>query len=1614
MVTTLGAANSLNGPTFLALDTRTIGGVNATWLYVSEHGNTDDTGGGRILRYNLTSGATTATVVASDFTSPDTIIVDSSGDLIIADRAANTVRRIPNTGGAGSVVIATGQVHGPTGMVRDGAGNLFVAEHGDTTGSLGNGGGVVSKWNASGALVTAFGGDGRINGTEGGGTAFAVTGPYGVALDGNRLLVTDSFSSLIRVFDATTGAFITEYSTGSGTLPLGMSIDSTGDLWVAVSSGGGTGATQEVRRMSTTGGAASMTLTGGLSLPFHAVVDTAANRAYVGDYNNDRVVVFSLTGGTGSAPVINSAASATATVGQNFTYQITASNSPTSYAATGLPAGLTLNTSTGVIAGIPTTAGTSTAQLTATNASGTSASFALSFNVSAASSPGTPAAPLGPTVTAFDLVLASVVPGVSAEWEIVFDTPVTGVDVGDFIVNTQGAATATLTGVTAVNTTTYRVAMNYTDTNGAIQVAIRTSGTGISGGGNAFRGSGLTATPVYGTGTAPAADTTLPQVASVTAGAATGNNATFTVTFSEAVTGVDANDFIITGTSATIGAVSGSGTTYTVPVTASGSGTVTLTVVGGASSAIRDAAGNYLGGVGNTSGSVTIAGGSGGSAPTISNQTATGTVGSAFSYQVSATGATSYSITSGTLPAGLSMSAAGLISGTPTAAGSSVVTVRATNANGNASAQLTITIDPGSTGTVPTITSATTATATVGTAFTYQITASGSPTGFTATNLTGTGLAINATTGVISGTPTTAGTISSQLRASNANGTSSAVTLTITVSPASSGSAPTISNQTASGTVGTALSYQVSATGATSYAITAGTLPSGLSMSTAGLITGTPTAAGSSVVTVRATNANGNASAQLTITISPATAPSIPVVTAATVNGTVGVALSHSVVATNSPTGYAIVGQPAGVSINATTGVISGTPTASGTFSATVTATNAAGSGTGTITFVIGNSQEPPKKAQTISFSAPTSSIVIGMPVRLGASASSGLPVSYVVISGSATLRGDMLTVTGPGPVTVRATQIGDNTWAPASATITVTADKAAQVIQANSTIREIDADSSLTLTATATSGLPVTYTLVSGPATLSGNVLTPTGADGVVIVRASQAGNDSYLPAANVVLTFHVNAVGQQVYFGSLGTDHVAAAVSQDGSKGTLVLRVSATGEVVVVRFNIALGMFLAQATSTTPSKAPAAEDNVMEGQVVEATAGRTVSGTVADGVIRGTIEGLGAFTANVQPASGSLADYAGLYVATIPGSARGETYVFIAADGTAYGLVVTPTFSVAGTGTVSANGAVSIDLSDGGKMTANVSEKKDALTGTVKLSNFESRFAGISVSVNATDRMVNISSRLKVSKDPSHPSIVGFVVNGTTPKQMLIRAVGPTMSVFGFTNPLPEPRLKLYNAAGVVIASNNGWADNADVTAAGKTLGAFDLPTGSKDAAMVVTLTPGLYTAIIDSNGEGTALIEVYDVASNALVPSKQLVNISTRGYVGTGNDVLIGGFVVSGNQPKRVLIRAVGPSLSKFNVGDLLADPVLNVYDGAGKVIAKNDNWGTPQTVGSAQIAASVADINAAFSATGAFPLDNGTKDAVVIITLDPGSYTAMVSGANGTTGSAMVEIYEIPNP
>jgi hypothetical protein len=269
------------------------------------------------------------------------------------------------------------------------------------------------------------------------------------------------------------------------------------------------------------------------------------------------------------------------------------------------------------------------------------------------------------------------------------------------------------------------------------------------------------------------------------------------------------------------------------------------------------------------------------------------------------------------------------------------------------------------------------------------------------------------------------------------------------------------------------------------------------------------------------------------------------------------------------------------------------------------------------------------------------------------------------------------------------------------------------------------------------------------------------------------------------------------------------------------------------------------------------------------------------------------------------------------------------------------------------------------------------------------------------------NISTRSLVQTG-EHVMIGGFIVQGSGPKRVIIRAIGPELTQYGIADELANPRLELHNGTGALIATNDDWQTTilggiitsnqvSDIQNSGR------VPTAASESAIVADLQPGNYTAIVSgvNNTLGVALVEVYDLNSGA---SSNLGNISTRSFVQTGEHVMIGGFIVQGSGPKRVIIRAIGPELTQHGIADALADPRLELHNGTGALIATNDNWQTT-ILGGIITNNQVSDIqNSGRAPTAA-------SESAIIADLQPGNYTAIVSGVNNTLGVALVEVYDL---
>ena len=240
----------------------------------------------------------------------------------------------------------------------------------------------------------------------------------------------------------------------------------------------------------------------------------------------------------------------------------------------------------------------------------------------------------------------------------------------------------------------------------------------------------------------------------------------------------------------------------------------------------------------------------------------------------------------------------------------------------------------------------------------------------------------------------------------------------------------------------------------------------------------------------------------------------------------------------------------------------------------------------------------------------------------------------------------------------------------------------------------------------------------------------------------------------------------------------------------------------------------------------------------------------------------------------------------------------------------------------------------------------------------------------------------------------IGGFIITGSAPKHVLIRAIGPSLTRFGVPNVLADPLLELHGPGGFATITDDNWRD--DPLQALQIEATGIAPTNDLESAIDANLNPGSYTAVVrgSNNASGVALVEVYDLNQAVLA---KLANISTRAFVSTGDDIVIGGFQLGGNTgDDRIIVRGIGPSLAAFGVTNALADPTLELRDGNGALVIANNDWQDNPAQAAQLTAAGLAPTNRSESGLAA--------------TLPPGAYTALLAGLNNGTGVGLLEIYD----
>ena len=393
------------------------------------------------------------------------------------------------------------------------------------------------------------------------------------------------------------------------------------------------------------------------------------------------------------------------------------------------------------------------------------------------------------------------------------------------------------------------------------------------------------------------------------------------------------------------------------------------------------------------------------------------------------------------------------------------------------------------------------------------------------------------------------------------------------------------------------------------------------------------------------------------------------------------------------------------------------------------------------------------------------------------------------------------------------------------------------------------------------------------------------------------------------------------------------------------------------------------------------------------------------------------GSYTVTASTEGGAVTSAAILLTVNVPPGITTQPADRTVLSGQAVTLTVVATGSPAPTYQWSKDGAL-IAGATSATLTLSSPQLTDSGSYTVVLTNVAGSFTSSAavLTVNPLSRISNLS--ILTSVTAANPIFtVGTVLGGagtTGTKALLVRAAGPSLTQLGVPGALADPKLDFFSGQ-TVVASNNDWAGTAALITAFSQVGAFNyVSASSKDAAVFdPALAPGNYTVQISgANGaSGVVIAELYDStpASAFTSTTPRLINVSVLKQIGTG-ETLTAGFVIGGTTIKTVLIRAVGPTLgaAPFNVSGALADPKLDLFSGQ-TVINSNNDWGTPIGTG----AATSAQLSAAFTNVGAFALSGTTsKDAALLVTLQPGNYTAQVTGVAGASGLTLVEVYEVP--
>lgn len=462
--------------------------------------------------------------------------------------------------------------------------------------------------------------------------------------------------------------------------------------------------------------------------------------------------------------------------------------------------------------------------------------------------------------------------------------------------------------------------------------------------------------------------------------------------------------------------------------------------------------------------------------------------------------------------------------------------------------------------------------------------------------------------------------------------------------------------------------------------------------------------------------------------------------------------------------------------------------------------------------------------------------------------------------------------------------------------------------------------------------------------------------------------------------------------YFGTLPDGGVWALNVRADRRGMFLAHFPATGTAAIAEVTVGPdNRFQVTGTTLAPRGVVAAAPGVpaIASAPVSYTLRAQVSGDGAAGELLG-------FNLQAPADRGPLAT-AGLYRAQALYAAEGSTHVIIGPSGRILAVTTSAQTVDAVSGTLSAEGGFRGVTRQGAEVTLGVNPGLRALTlGYTTVEGARTTlFHGLRDTEVATAALANLSIRT-IAGAEDQSLVAGFAVAGGS-KSILVRGIGPSLAEFGVEGVLADPRLELRRpGADGMLAGNDDWTE-----AAGRVfprVGAFALRGGSRDAALVAELDASTYTARLSeaAGGSGVALLELYDAGAAG---GGRLTNLSARSVVSPDGGALIAGFNLTGTGTRRLLIRAVGPSLEAFGLDGVLSNPRLDLYSAGGTApLATNQDWSSA--------------LEETFRQVGAFALRDGSLDAAFVVTLPAGSYTAQVGSTNGASGIALVEIYELP--